>query len=543
MEKKNQKPLVFIALLFSVLLIVGGTIAYYTSSDTFENEFDTGTYKIETQEAFVSPDNWTPGTTTPKTVIATNKGNTPAAVRIKLTPSWKDANGDPLSLTDGTNEAAIINYASDKDYKWIYQDGYYYYIRPLNENESTSTLINSVTFNPLVNIDKTNDCETVNGVTTCTTEYNDYSGGKYTLQIEVETAQYDQYKNVWNTTVNIDNPEKKTGTLRQMQQFDSVNVYGKSLSGSMRKADIEKVSFLDVINIPNNPVDSWDCSQEQNESIMCWMVDDDNNGKYELYVGQEGGVIANANSEGAIAYFQYAKEINVEHLNTSNVTNMKALFYYTGYTGYVEDSFVINGLDKWDTSNVTDMSDMFKFTGRSATNTFKINGLERFNTSKVTTMEHMFDRTGYQVTTRFDLGDLGGWDVSKVTNMDYMFDSAGINCQYWSIGDLSSWDTSLVTSMQRMFGEAGKYATTWNSIGTFKVYASNILGFMVSVSNAKATINIYSNPSDYGGAFSSTATQSGSLVTVNYTNSVTDIDNIIATKSSESNVVKGSLLS
>ena len=99
MEKKNKKPIIFMLLLVAVSIIVGGTIAYYTSSDTFENEFDTGTYKIETQEAFVSPENWTPGTTTPKTVIATNKGTTPAAVRIKLTPSWKDANGGALSLS------------------------------------------------------------------------------------------------------------------------------------------------------------------------------------------------------------------------------------------------------------------------------------------------------------------------------------------------------------------------------------------------------------------------------------------------------------
>ena len=133
--KKNYKPVATLLLLIGLCLVVGGTIAYYTSSDTFNNEFNTGTYVIQTQENFVSPDNWTPGTTTPKTVIATNKGSTPAAVRIKLTPSWVDANGDPLPLKDYEDvEAARIDFSIDSYRRWIYEDGYYYYKRVLFSN-------------------------------------------------------------------------------------------------------------------------------------------------------------------------------------------------------------------------------------------------------------------------------------------------------------------------------------------------------------------------------------------------------------------------
>ena len=61
--------------------------------------------------------------------------------------------------------------------------------------------------------------------------------------------------------------------------------------------------------------------------------------------------------------------------------------------------------------------------------------------------------------------------------------------------------------------------------------------------NAKATLNIYSNPasgiSGYNNAFYNAATVSGSLITVNYSSTTTNIDAIIATKSSNSNVVKG----
>ena len=83
MEKTNKKPILFMGLLVAVFLVIGVTIAYYTSTDTFNNEFNAANYEMEVEETFESPDNWTPGTTTPKEIIATNKCNTPAAVRIK----------------------------------------------------------------------------------------------------------------------------------------------------------------------------------------------------------------------------------------------------------------------------------------------------------------------------------------------------------------------------------------------------------------------------------------------------------------------------
>ena len=51
-----------------------------------------------------------------------------------------------------------------------------------------------------------------------------------------------------------------------------------------------------------------------------------------------------------------------------------------------------------------------------------------------------------------------------------------------------------------------------------------------------------SDPTSYNNAFNNAATKSGSGITVDYTSSVTNIDNIIATKSSNSNVLKGNLM-
>ena len=206
---KNKKSLLGILLLV-IVGVVGATIAYYTSSDVFENIFGTKVYKMEVYEMFESPDDWTPGTTTPKTVVATNKGNVPAAVRISYTEEWKDASGEVLPLTDNDNHhAAIIDFASDLNKKWItsVEDGktYYYYKAKIAKDESTSSLIDSVTFNAALGIETEHIC-TTNSEThakTCTTETEGYAGGTYKLVIKVETVQYDKYKDAWGTSVEI----------------------------------------------------------------------------------------------------------------------------------------------------------------------------------------------------------------------------------------------------------------------------------------------------------------------------------------------------
>ena len=455
MKKLNIKPITMILLLIGLSLVIGGTIAYFSTKDTFSNEFNASSYVIEVEETFESPDGWVPGDTTPKEIIATNRGETVAAVRIKLTPSWKDKNGNPLDLIDASNnEAAIINYSFDLDYKWIKDGDWYYYVRPIDTNESTTSLIESVTFNPLINIDGSSSCET-DGETeaiVCTSASNGYGGGTYELKVNIETCQYSKYKEIWNTNVLIESAEKKSGTLMKQANFtnnyctyNSSTLFGNT---NVYSSKIESINILDVIRIPNTAIESWDCSVEQNESIMCWYTNVDNNNRYEFYIGQEGGVTANPNSCYDFGLFQYANKVNVGHLDTSNVTNMNNMFYYTGY-GENVDWFYIKGLEKWDTSKVTDMSYMFKYTGRTAVN-WTIGDLGYWNTSNVTNMEYMFERAAYS-SNSFDLGNIGNWDVSNVENMSSMFESTGLYANYFSIGDLSNWDTSKVYSMSSMF--------------------------------------------------------------------------------------------
>ena len=295
-----------------------------------------------------------------------------------------------------------------------------------------------------------------------------------------------------------------------------------------------------------------------------------------------------------------AEYIDVTGIDTSKVTTLNQTFRNTGSNS---STFEIVGLNNWDTSNSEAMNYMFYKAGQQAT-TFNIGNIGNWNVSKVTSFANMFYYAGYNATTwnigdlsgwtinttsdinmaymfnvagysagTFDIGNIGNWNVSKVNNFQNMFSNAGYNATTWNIGDLSgwtinttsavsmnsmfsgagysagtfnignigNWDVSAVTDFTSMFSNAGYNATTWNSIGTLKVYATTLSSMFSNCPYANGTLNIYVNPTAYTNMFRNAAT-SGSGIVVNYTSDVTDIDNIIATKSASSNVTKGNQL-
>ena len=84
--------------------------------------------------------------------------------------------------------------------------------------------------------------------------------------------------------------------------------------------------------------------------------------------------------------------------------------------------------------------------------------------------------------------------------------------------NLSSWNTSSVTNMRGMFENCAYLTTT------------------IPIKNNGVT--------DYTNMFFGVATEPGTQITVNYTSATSSlVDSMIATKSSNSNVVKGSLVS
>ncbi|MDE5831083.1 MAG: BsaA family SipW-dependent biofilm matrix protein [Clostridia bacterium] len=212
-EKSNKKPLIALALV-ALIGLIGGTIAVFTSTVNIPNIFKAATYHTETEENFKSPNDWLPGTTTDKTVIAKNTGDVEVAVRVSYEESWVSRNGADLPLVQNqgaTNvTVADINFTNIDNGHWIEkeEDGktYYYYYKRLAKNENTDSFIESVTFNEDVEVDMTCTKTTVDNKTTetCNSSGDGYDGGTYTLTIKVETVQYDQYKSYWKTTAEIE---------------------------------------------------------------------------------------------------------------------------------------------------------------------------------------------------------------------------------------------------------------------------------------------------------------------------------------------------
>ena len=533
---KNYKPIAFSLLIIGVLCVIGYTIAYYSTSDSFSNKFYASDYVVEVEETFESPDHWEPGDTAPKEVIATNRSEFPVAVRVKLTSSWEDANGNPISIFDSDdNLAAIINFTDGYKTKWTYINGYYYYLTPLEKDESTTSLLDSVTFNPEVAVDGTTDCQTNNGKMICTSTLDGYAGGKYTLQVDIETCQYNKYEEIWGDYI-----VSTWGDTLTVNSYNSSNTFRANVA----RENFEKIITVDYLDIPSSAIDSWDCSAQYRNSVMCWYTDKDNDGKYELYIGQIGGVNANPNSSYAFYRFQNVEYIDLSNYNTSKTTNMSYMF---NDTGHYANNMKIVGLDdfdtskvtnmtrmffqfatnaqtvnigdlsSWDTSKVTDMSWVFATFGSSAS-TINIGYVANWDTSAAETMRYMFQQAGYNATTctigdlsdwdtskvtdmsdmfsstcynatSFNIGNIGNWDTSKVTDMSYMFSGAGSNATSWSIGDLSNWNTSNVTNMRYMFSSAGYNASTFNigNVGGWNTSQVTIMEAMFSNAGRNAT--------------------------------------------------------
>ncbi|MBQ9318664.1 MAG: hypothetical protein IJR82_03450 [Bacilli bacterium] len=227
----KQKKNLMILLLIAVIGIVGVTVAYFSSTTTFENVFETPEYGTQYIEKFTSPDNWLPGDVTEKTLEVKNSGSVDEAARVKVEESWVSKRGTTLPLTQGDNIAALINFINEDDWTKVTVDGenyyYYYYNYKLAPEETTSKLLDKVTFNPLINASITcTDSTGENGETirSCTSNGNGYDGATYTLKFTIETVQYDKYQEAWNVDVAIAEEKPHPGTLTLLEKTNPVSI-------------------------------------------------------------------------------------------------------------------------------------------------------------------------------------------------------------------------------------------------------------------------------------------------------------------------------
>ena len=155
----QKKRILAISAVAVAVLAIGATIAYNSESIFFSNIFGIGDRIDEFSDTFKSPDNWSPCEEIAKTATATNRKDTDRYVRMKINEYWRKENTTtpesdhettdlPLTWNDNGTEKkyAIINTQNDSDWE-PKSDGWYYYKTTLGKDETTTSLLKSVTFN------------------------------------------------------------------------------------------------------------------------------------------------------------------------------------------------------------------------------------------------------------------------------------------------------------------------------------------------------------------------------------------------------------
>lgn len=170
-ENKNKKKLAGIVGLLAVTLI-GGTMAYYSSSLSVDNILKTKAYGNELVEKFTPEDDWQPGAVVNKDVAVKNTGDYPLLARVTWSETWEKADDTTETVTlkeekAGSKNSQVIKKIVEGT-NWVYseQDGYYYYNGTIDGGDSVKFL-DSITLKD--DVDMT-------GTATTKYYYSDYEG-------------------------------------------------------------------------------------------------------------------------------------------------------------------------------------------------------------------------------------------------------------------------------------------------------------------------------------------------------------------------------
>lgn len=216
-------------------------------------------------------------------------------------------------------------------------------------------------------------------------------------------------------------------------------------------------------------VNATDLSVSQNGAVWGYF---DANSNYIITSDQNGDIEFN-NDSSKMFHTCTAKHIVFEHIDTSNVTNMSAMF---------QGCYELLDLDvsKFNTSNVTDMSYMFSYEYRCPLKLTDLD-LSNFDTSKVKNMAGMF----IMLETLTNL-DVSSFDTSNVTTMDSMFSA----CTDLTTLNVSHFDTSKVTNMGYMFSECSSLTNL--NVSSFDTSQVASMNFMFNGCRSLEKLNISS---------------------------------------------------
>lgn len=370
--------------------------------------------------------------------------------------------------------------------------------RPVPEGSLTNTLIKS---GEVVTVENKNQYKLTITFLNRDYEQSDNYGATFSLKLKIDEAKM-----------------VPDGTM--MARVDNEKLWA-------HKNEIKTIVFENTKNVKSDAAYIYDLSDGTTtpESVMAYLVPDvSDSTKYTAYIQGKGGVRAPENSARLFQEFSNLENIEgLKNFETSLVTTMKYMFYKCSKLSSLD-------LSSFNTSNVTDMVYMFGNCGSLMSLDFS-----NFDTSKVNDMAFMFYMCG-QLTTL----DLNNFDTRKVTSMERMFAFCGALTSL----DINNFNTSKVTNMVSMFFSCGKLTTLdLRNFDTSKV--TNMSSMFYGCGSLTTTFTIRGTEcTTYDMMFGLSSSQNGAQITLNYTADASDlVDQMIATKSEASQVVKGSIVS
>ncbi len=180
---------------------------------------------------------------------------------------------------------------------------------------------------------------------------------------------------------------------------------------STYKTKIKTVTFTNSNTPPSSAIASWDVSASKDGSVKAWVVTNSSNSSmYDLYIGGDGGVIANENSAYIFSGFTGLTDVDVSKLDISNATNMSSMFANCSNLTTLD-------LNNFKNSKVTNTSYMFN--GCTNLTSLEIRNLS-FNL--VTNNTSMFYNTG-KSSTKVYTSDVVSQDwIRSLSNVNNILD-------------------------------------------------------------------------------------------------------------------------
>lgn len=320
------------------------------------------------------------------------------------------------------------------------------------------------------------------------------------------------------------------------------------------KSNIETITFVNSEpKAPDNAIKSWDASYAKNNSIVGYILDEDSNGLYELYFVKKGKIYTNSIPSSMFSFSELTNIYGIENFSTKNISFAYDLFqntlklktldlshFDTGILESMSQMFDMCGVtsidvSSFDTSYVTDMYGTFM----QMPNIREID-ISMLNTPRLTSMHETFSSAGYWNKNVLETVKLGKINTSKVKDMDYLFE----NCTKLKNVDVANLDFSAGPNINGMFSSC--YELEHLDVDTFDITGAITADGLFSYSYKLNTKVKITSPTvtSYRQMFNKTSTEDGAQITFDYSSSTSSlVDNMIATKSADSNVIKGSLLS